>query len=120
MLKELLPLLGSHIHDTSERVRIALLELLILVKNMRAIKVRTYVSMCMCHVYVYSRTCLVCMYVCMYVPRREGNITTFYRRYLLSGFVNVYVHEVYIRMYVHMYIHRDRMRSTYYPGVRIY
>ena len=42
-LKELLPLLGNHIHDTSERVRIALLELLILVKNMRAIKVRACV-----------------------------------------------------------------------------
>ena len=43
ILKELLPLLGNHIHDTSERVRIALLELLILVKNMRAIKVRACV-----------------------------------------------------------------------------
>ena len=50
MLKELLPLLGSHIHDTSERVRIALLELLILVKNMRAIKVHMF--LCACVVYM--------------------------------------------------------------------
>ena len=39
LLKELLPLLANHIHDTSEKVRIALLDLLILVKGMKAIKV---------------------------------------------------------------------------------
>ena len=39
ILKELLPLLANHIHDSSEKVRIALLDLLILVKGMKAIKV---------------------------------------------------------------------------------
>ena len=40
----------------------------------------------------------------MCVPQRGHKI---YQRYLLLGLV--YVHEV--------RIHRDRMRSTYYPGV---
>ena len=48
VLKELLPILGNHLHDTAERVRLALLDLLIVVKGMRSIKVHMYY----CHVYV--------------------------------------------------------------------
>ena len=39
ILKELLPVLASHLHDTAERVRLALLDLLLMVKGMRFIKV---------------------------------------------------------------------------------
>lgn len=38
VLRELLPLLQNHLHDTSEKVRIAFLELLLLVKGMRMVK----------------------------------------------------------------------------------
>ena len=38
-LKESLPVLGRHLHDRVEKVRIAFLDLLILIKGMRAIKV---------------------------------------------------------------------------------
>lgn len=38
-LKESLPVLGGHLHDRVEKVRIAFLDLLILIKGMRAIKV---------------------------------------------------------------------------------
>ena len=37
-MRELLPLLQNHLHDTSEKVRIAFLELLLLVKGMRMVK----------------------------------------------------------------------------------
>ena len=39
VMKDLLPLLRNHLHDVSERVRLALLDLLVVVKGMRAIKV---------------------------------------------------------------------------------
>ena len=39
VLQDLLPSLGGHLHDVSERVRLALLDLLILIKGMRSIKV---------------------------------------------------------------------------------
>lgn len=41
VMKELLPLLHHCIHDTSEKVRIAFCELLLVVKGMKSIKVRT-------------------------------------------------------------------------------
>jgi condensin-2 complex subunit G2 len=37
-MRELLPLLQNHLHDTSEKVRIAFIELLLLVKGMRMVK----------------------------------------------------------------------------------
>ena len=39
VMKELLPLLNHCIHDTSEKVRIAFCELLLVVKGMKSIKV---------------------------------------------------------------------------------
>lgn len=39
MLKPILPQLQSHIHDTSEKVRVAMVNLLLKVKGVRAIKV---------------------------------------------------------------------------------
>lgn len=41
VMKELLPLLRHCIHDTSEKVRIAFCELLLVVKGMKSIKVRS-------------------------------------------------------------------------------
>lgn len=49
LMKNLLPILHNHLHDVSERVRLALLDLLLVVKGMRTIKVRLYV----CSVYRY-------------------------------------------------------------------
>ncbi|XP_019854077.1 PREDICTED: condensin-2 complex subunit G2-like isoform X1 [Amphimedon queenslandica] len=43
-LKEFLPVLKAHLHDRSERVRIAFLDLLILIKGLRAIKFWTICS----------------------------------------------------------------------------
>ncbi len=39
VLKQLLPVIGNHLHDTAERVRLALVDLLVVVKGMRFIKV---------------------------------------------------------------------------------
>ena len=39
MLKPILPQLQSHIHDTSEKVRVAMVNLLLKIKGVRAIKV---------------------------------------------------------------------------------
>lgn len=39
MLRPILPQLQSHIHDTSEKVRVAMVNLLLKVKGVRAIKV---------------------------------------------------------------------------------
>ena len=39
VLKLLLPVIGNHLHDTAERVRLALMDLLEVVKGMRFIKV---------------------------------------------------------------------------------
>ena len=41
IMKELLPLLSDHINDTAERVRIAFMDLLIKVKELKSIKVHT-------------------------------------------------------------------------------
>ena len=38
LMRELLPALHNHLHDTSEKVRIAFLDLLLLVKGMRMVK----------------------------------------------------------------------------------
>ena len=38
LMRELLPLLRTHLHDGSEKVRIAFLDLLLLVKGMRTVK----------------------------------------------------------------------------------
>ena len=51
VMKELLPLLRNHLHDASERVRLALLDLLMVVKGMRAIKVREIID----NTYLLSR-----------------------------------------------------------------
>ena len=49
MLKPILPQLQSHIHDTSEKVRVAMVNLLLKIKGVRAIKVSSlwiYYSLC--------------------------------------------------------------------------
>lgn len=53
-MKNLLPILHNHLHDVSERVRLALLDLLLVVKGMRTIKVRLYV--CSVYRYVHAGT----------------------------------------------------------------
>lgn len=42
MLRPILPQLQSHIHDTSEKVRVAMVNLLLKVKGVRAIKVKLH------------------------------------------------------------------------------
>ena len=52
VMKELLPLLNHCIHDTSEKVRIAFCELLLVVKGMKSIKVFSYLDLCWIYFWV--------------------------------------------------------------------
>ena len=45
MLKPILPQLQSHIHDTSEKVRVAMVNLLLKIKGVRAIKVSSLLDL---------------------------------------------------------------------------